>query len=121
MQEMESKPSLSTYNVTIEANEDLGVKTEFLIATYNSICSNARNAAPKEISKELVVVQNAAVKNTFHLRVSNRMVPYLIKAVQDQNQPGYGVSLKSYFHKLQEQIMAQAFSGAGELSFPRFG
>lgn len=117
---METNPRLSTCSVTMEAKEDLGVKTEFLVATYNSILSSARSTAPREIGNELVVAQDAAVKSTFHLRVSTRMAPYLIKAIQDQNQPGYGVALKSYLHRLQEQIMTQLFSGAGEISFPRF-
>jgi len=118
---MNNSSQVSTYNVTIEASEDLGVKIDFLTASYNSIYLGARKAAPQQFSNELVIAQDGRVKNTFHIRVSNRMAPYLIKAIQDQTKPDYGVALKGYFHKLQDQIMAQMFSGVGELSFPKFG
>ena len=118
---MNNNSQVSTYNVTMESAEDLGVRTDFLLASYNSIYLGARKAAPQQINNELVIVQDGRTKTTFHIKVSNRMAPYLIKAIQDQTQPGYGVALKSYFHNLQEQIMAQMFSNVGELSFPKFG
>ena len=105
----------------MERSPDLGVKTDFLLASYNSIYLGAKKAAPPQISNELVIAQDGSTKTTFHIIVSNIMAPYLINAIQDQTQPGYGVALKSYFHRLQEQIMAQMFSNVGELSFPKFG
>jgi len=118
---MENNSQISTYNVTMEVAENLGVKTDFLIASYNSIYAEARRSAPKQINNELVITQDGRLKTTFHVKVSNRMAPFLIKAIQDQTQPGYGVALKGYFHKLQDQIMAQMFSNVGDLSFPKFG
>lgn len=118
---MDSNQQVSTYDVTMESGPDLGVKTDFLVASYNSIYSGARKAAPQHFSNELVISQDGRVKTTFHVKVSNRMAPYLIKAIQDQTQPGYGVALKGYFHRLQDQIMAQMFSNVGDLTFPKFG
>jgi hypothetical protein len=118
---MDNNSQISTYTVTMESSGDLGVKTDFLLASYNSIYLGARKASPQQISNELVIAQDGSTKTTFHIRVSSRMAPYLIKAIQDQTQPGYGVALKSYFHRLQEQIMAEMFSNVGELSFPKFG
>jgi hypothetical protein len=112
--------SSAAITVTMETGNELGVKTDFLVASYSSIYGSAINSAPKSIGNELEIVQDGKVKSTFHIRVSGRMAPYLIKAVQDQNQPGYGVVLKSYFHRLQEQVMAQLFSNVGDLNFPKF-
>ena len=117
---MDSNFQVSTYSVTMEATQDLGVKTDFLIASYNSIYQAARAAAPNEIKNELLISQDGKAKSTFHIRVSNRMAPFLVKAVQEQTSPGYGIALKGYFHKLQDQIMAQLFSNVGEPTFPRF-
>jgi hypothetical protein len=117
---MESNSQLSTYNITMDAGQDLGVRTDFLVASYNSIYNGARKAAPAQISHEIMIVQDGRVKTTFHIKVSSRMAPHLIKAIQDQVQPEYGIALKSYFQKLQEQIMAQMFSNVGEMTFPKF-
>ena len=117
---MDHKPDSSTCSVTMESGNDLGVKPDFLIASYGSIYGIAVKSAPQAISHELAIVQDGSVKTTFHIRVSARMAPYLIKAIQDHNKPDYGVALKSYFHKLQEQIMAQLFNNVGDLVFPRF-
>src|SRR5574338_241376 len=110
---MDSNSQVSTYTVTMESGEELGVKTDFLLASYNSIYHAARNAAPSQIGNELLIMQDGRVKTTFHIKVSSRMAPHLVKAIQDQVQPGYGVNLRSYFQKLQEQLMAQMFAGAG--------
>jgi hypothetical protein len=117
---MESKSQILTYSITMESGEELGVKTDFLISSYNSIYLGAKKAAPQQIGNELVITQDGRVKTTFHIKVSNRMAPFLIKAIQDQTLPGYGVALKGYFHKLQDQIMAQMFSNVGDLTFPKF-
>ena len=34
---MNNNSQVSTYNVTMESAEDLGVRTDFLLASYNSI------------------------------------------------------------------------------------
>lgn len=117
---MDSNLHVSTFTITMEMRQDLGVKTEFLVASYNSIYARARNAAPQQISNELVISQDGRVKTTFHTKVSSRMAPYLIKAIQDETKPDYGVTLKAYFHKLQEEVMAQMFSGVEPTTFPRF-
>jgi len=113
--------SNETYTLTAETGADLGVNSEFLAKSYSAIYDNAVRSAPGEIKRELVISQDGKVKTTFHIKVSARMSPYLIKAIQDQNLPGYGTALRSYFHKLQENVMAQLFRGVGELSFPKFG
>lgn len=117
---MDSNAHPSTYDVTMESGQDLFVKTDFLVASYNSILAVSRKNAPQQISNELVISQDGGVKTTFHIKVSSRMAPHLIKAIQDHTLPEYGVALKSYFHKLQEQIMAQMFSSVEQTSFPRF-
>jgi len=43
--------------------------------------------------------------------VSDRMAPHLVASIQTQIDT-YGYGLKSYFYKLQEQLMAQMFAGA---------
>ena len=43
---MENNSQVSTYNVTMESGADLGVKTDFLVSSYNSIYNGARKAAP---------------------------------------------------------------------------
>jgi hypothetical protein len=118
---MENNSQVSTYNVTMESGADLGVKTDFLVSSYNSIYNGARKAAPPQFNNELMIIQDGKVKTTFYIKVSNRMAPFLIKAVQDQTRPEYGVALKGYFHRLQDQIMAQMFSNVGEITFPKFG
>ena len=118
---MEIKSQIHTYSVTMESGEELGVKPDFLVKSYNSIYFGAKSAAPQQISNELVIVQDGKTRTTFHIKVSNRMAPFLIKAIEDQTQPDYGVALKGYFHKLQDQIMAQMFSNVGDLTFPKFG
>ena len=117
---MDRNEQISTYNVTAECPENLGVKPQFLVEAYTSVYNKAKSDAPAQVANELVVVQDGRAKTTFHIKFSNRMAPYLIKAIQEQNNQNYGVALNSYFHRLQEQIMAQLFSNVGEISFPRF-
>jgi hypothetical protein len=38
------------------------------------------------------------------------MAPYFIAAIQQYVDSEYGIGLRSYFHKLQEQIMSQMFT-----------
>ena len=112
--------AITTCAATVEAGNDLGVKPDFLNALFNTIYSNAVKSSPAAIRNELVIMQDKNVKSTFHIRVSSRMVPFLVKAIQDQNAPNYGVALRSYFHKMQEQILAQVFIDVKDLAFPRF-
>jgi hypothetical protein len=35
------------------------------------------------------------------------MAPYLVNSIQQNTDPSYGIALKSYLNKLQEQIMSQ--------------
>lgn len=109
------------YHVTTQAGNELGVNTDFLVSTYRSIDTKARQLAPAEIRNELLISQDGAVKTTFHVKVSDRMAPYLIDAIQQQTDAGYGTALKSYLYKLQEQIMAQMFASVEQASLPRFG
>jgi len=117
---MEKSESSTIYHISMESGDELGVKTDFLVASYNAIDSKARQLAPTDIRHELLISQDMRVKTTFHVKVSSRMAQYLVNAIQQQNDSGYGIALKSYFNRLQEQLMAQMFSNVGQISFPKF-
>lgn len=110
----------SIYDITMTNGEKLGVKPEFLVSLYSKIDSIARQMAPQEIRNELVISEDVRVKTTFRVRVSSRMAPYLINAIQQQADPCYGIALRSYLYSLQEQLMAQVFAKAGQMTFPKF-
>lgn len=117
---MEKSDSIAVYHISMESGNELGVKNEFLLAAYSSIDEKARQLAPQEIRDQLLISQDPRVKTTFHVKVSNRMAPYLINAIQQQNDSGYGIALRSYFYRFQEAIMAQMFSNVEQTSFPKF-
>ncbi len=117
---MEKSESSAIYHITMESGEELGVKTDFLVASFNAIDSKARQLAPSDIRHELFISQDARIKTTFHVKVSSRMAQYLVNAIQQQSDSGHGIALKSYFNRLQEQLMAQMFSDVGPISFPKF-
>lgn len=102
------------YRVTIEGDK-LGVKPEVLAGMYTSIGAGARQLAPQDIKKELAIAQDGRVKSTFHIQVSSRMAPHLIAAIQKQAESQEGIGLRSYFYKLQEQVMAQMFAGVKDV------
>lgn len=104
---------ISTYYVTID-DDKLGVKPEVLVGMYTAIDARARQLAP-EIKNELAISQDGKIKTRFHIRVSNRMAPSLIAAIQQQADSETGIGMKSYFYKLQEQIMSQLFAGVKDV------
>jgi hypothetical protein len=108
MQKQQQRVS-STYYVTMD-DDKLGIKPEVLVGMYSVIDSKARQLAPEEIRRELAISQDGRVKTKFYVAVSGRMAPYFIAAIQQQVDSEYGVGLRSYFHKLQEQIMSQMFA-----------
>ncbi|HUG97114.1 MAG TPA: hypothetical protein VMJ94_06195, partial [Nitrososphaera sp.] len=55
--------------------------------------------------------QDGRIKTRFYIQVSNRMAPHLITAIQQQAESESGIGMKSYFYKLQEQVMSQMFAG----------
>jgi hypothetical protein len=99
----------STYHVTMD-DDKLGIKPEVLVGMYNVIDSKARQLAPEETRSELAISQDGRNKTKFYVAVSSRMAPYFIAAIQQHVDSDYGIGLRSYFHKLQEQIMSQMFT-----------
>ncbi|MEO9363734.1 MAG: hypothetical protein ABI348_07525 [Nitrososphaera sp.] len=103
-------PAAATYHVTMD-DEKLGVKPEILFRIYGQIEAQAKDSAPVQIRNELRISQDARIKTRFYIAVSDRMAQHLIAAVQKQAS-GDATGLRSYFYKLQEQLMAQMFAGA---------
>ena len=104
---------VSTYHVTMD-DDRLEIKPDVLGGMYRAIDSKARQLAPQNVRNELAISQDRNVKTRFHIAVSNRMAPSFITAIQQHVDSEYGVGLKAYFYKLQEQIMSQMFaSGTG--------
>jgi hypothetical protein len=96
-------------------DDKLGVKPEVLVGMYKAIDSKARQLAPQEIKNELAISHDGRIKTKFYIRVSDRMAPHLIAAVQQQAESETGIGIKSYFYKLQEQIMSQMFAGVKDV------
>jgi hypothetical protein len=105
---------ISTYHVTID-DEKLGIRPETLVRMYAAIDSDARHAAPADIKRELVISQDGRTKTRFYIQVSNRMAPHLIAAIQRHAESESGIGMKSYFYKVQEQIMSQMFAGVKDV------
>lgn len=101
---------VNTYHLTMD-DEKAEIKPETMFKIYATIEAQAKQAAPPAINQELRIAQDARIKTRFYITVSDRMAPHLVSAVQKQIGE-YGVGLKSYFYKLQEQLMAQMFAGA---------
>ncbi len=106
----------NTFHVTMD-DDKLGIKPEVLFNLYSRIDASARGLAPADIRHELRISQNGKIKTRFEILVSDRMAPFLIKAVQQQTDTEYGMGLKSYFYKLQEQIMAQLLGPLDQTTF----
>lgn len=98
---------VSAYNITMD-DDRLGLKPETVFGMYSAIDSKARELAPKEIKHELRISQDGRIKTRFHILVSDRMAPHLISAIQWQAEAVQGTA-RSYFHKLQDQVMSQMF------------
>src|SRR5687767_2403715 len=105
---------VSTYHVTMD-DDKLGVKPEVLVGMYTAIDAKARQLAPQEIRKELVISQDGRIKTKFYIQVSNRMAPHIIAAIQQQAESASWTGMKSYFNKLQEQVMSQMFAGVKDV------
>jgi hypothetical protein len=112
---MEKNEPETTYDITMESGNEVGARTDFLIRLYAAIDSKARQLAPAGIRNELLISQDGNVKTTFHVKVSGRMAPYLVNSIQQNTDPSYGIALKSYLNKLQEQIMSQMFAGVKDV------
>jgi hypothetical protein len=117
---MTSSRTPEIYDLMSPAGSELGVKTDFLLSMYKEIDAKASQLAPVEMRNELLISQDGVDKTTFHVKVSDRMAPHLISAIQHQIERGYGVALRSYLYKLQEQIMAQLFGNIEQPTFPKF-
>ena len=111
---------LTAYNLTMD-DEKLGLKPETLFKIYGAIEAQARQSAKADIRHELRISQDGRIKTRFHVAVSDRMAPHLLAAVQKQAEAEYGIELKSYLHKLQEQLMGQMFVGASDQINVKFG
>jgi hypothetical protein len=115
MQMMQNSPVVSTYHITMD-DDKLGIKPDFLVGMYSAIDEKAKQLAPQNVRGELVISQDGKIKTRFYIAVSNRMAPFLITAVQQHTDSEYGIGLRTYFHKLQEQVMAQMFGNEGQTS-----
>lgn len=96
-------------------DDKTGVKPEVLAGMYSAIDAKARQLAPQDVKRELTIAQDGRIKTKFHIQVSSRMAPHLISAIQQQADSQQGIGLKSYFYKLQEQVMAQMFAGVKDV------
>lgn len=101
---------ISTYHVTMD-DDKIGVKPETIVGMYTDIDAKARQMAPQDVRRELIISQDGRIKTRFYIQVSNRMAPHLIAAIQQQAESESGIGMKSYFYKLQEQVMSQMFAG----------
>ena len=99
---------VSTYHITMD-DDKLGLKPELVFGMYAAIDSKARELAPQGIRNELRISRDGRIKTRFHIQVSDRMTPHLLSAIQWQAESVQGTALKSYFHKLQDQVMSQMF------------
>jgi hypothetical protein len=102
-------PAVATYHITMD-DEKIGVKHEILFRIYSQIEAQAKNSAPVDVRNELRISQDARIKTRFYIAVSNRMAQYLIAAIQEQAS-GDATGLRSYFYKIQEQLMSEMFAG----------
>jgi hypothetical protein len=105
---------ISTYHVTMD-DDKLGVKPEVLVGMYTAIDAKARQLAPQEVKNELVISQDGKIKSRFYIRVSDKMAPHLIAAIQQQADSESGIGMRSYFYRLQEQIMSKMFAGVKDV------
>ena len=105
-----ARVSNDTYHITMD-DEKLGTRPEILFRIYGQIEKHAKESAPVQIRNELRISQDARLKTRFYIAVSDRMAQFLIAAVQIQAN-GDASGLRSYFYKLQEQLMGQMFAGA---------
>ncbi|HEY3095156.1 MAG TPA: hypothetical protein VGJ42_05295 [Nitrososphaera sp.] len=106
--------AILTYHVTMD-DEKLGVKPEVLVGMYTAIDAKAKELASQDVKRELIISQDGRIKSKFYIQVSNRMAPHLIAAIQRQADSESGLGMKSYFYKLQEQVMAQMFAGVKDV------
>ena len=109
-----SPPVVSTYHITMD-DDKLGIKPDLLVGMYSAIDGKAKQMAPQNVRGELAISQDGKIKTKFYITVSNRMAPFLITAVQQHTDSEYGIGLRTYFQKLQEQVMAQMFAGVKDV------
>jgi hypothetical protein len=105
---------ISTYHVTMD-DDKMGVKPEVLIGMYTAIDARAKQLAPHDVKNQLLIYQDGRIKSRFHIQVSSSMAPHLISSIQQQANTQQGIGLKSYFYKLQEQVMSQMFAGVKDV------
>jgi hypothetical protein len=96
-------------------DDNLGVKPEILVGMYKAVDAKARQLALQQIRNELIISQDGRIKTRFNVTVSDRMAPHLIAAIQQQADSETAVGMKSYFYKLQEQVMSQMFAGVKDV------
>ena len=109
-----------TYNLTMD-EEKIQLKPDTLFKLYGVIYEQAKQAADAGIRHELRISQDGRIKTRFYLTVSERMATHLLTAVQKQAESNYGMELKSYLHKLQQQLMTQMFAGGTDQINIKFG
>ncbi|HUG96152.1 MAG TPA: hypothetical protein VMJ94_01305, partial [Nitrososphaera sp.] len=65
---------ISTYHVTMD-DDKIGVKPETIVGMYTAIDAKARQMAPQDVRRELIISQDGRIKTRFYIQVSNRMAP----------------------------------------------
>jgi hypothetical protein len=105
---------VSTYHFTIDEDNNLGLRPEFLVNLYMIIDFKSKEMAPQNVRNELAITQDGRMKTKFYIALSNRMAPYFINAVQQQINIESALGLRSYLTKLQEQVMSQLFGSEAQ-------
>ncbi|MEM2139737.1 MAG: hypothetical protein QXJ74_08080 [Nitrososphaera sp.] len=111
---------MATYNLVID-DDRLDLKPGVLFKMYGDMDAQARQLADAGIRHELRISRDGRIKTRFYIAVSDRMAPHLLSAVQKQAESESGIGLKTYLHRLEEQLMAQMFAGASDQINVRFG
>lgn len=97
---------VSAYHIIMD-DDRLGIKPEVVFDMYSAMYSKARELAPEGVKNELRINRDGKIKTRFYITVSDRMAPHLLSAIQWKAESAQGMALKSYFHRLEEQVMAE--------------
>lgn len=107
--------SSAIFHVSMDDDGKLGLKPEVLTGMYQWIDSRAKELAPENLRSQLRITQDGRVKTKYNIAVSDSMTPHLVAAIQQKLEGNSSIGLRTYFQKLQEQLMAQMF---GDFSQP---
>ncbi|MFQ6011099.1 MAG: hypothetical protein ACE5KG_02895 [Nitrososphaerales archaeon] len=83
-----------------------GLDPAVLASWYNSIEASTKAVLPDELIHKVTITQDPLLPMKFDLKVSRRVVPYFIDAIE-KNLGLMPFSTKLYFQKLQQMIEEQ--------------